>query len=62
VIYQIDPKDGTILHQLPSPTPVPRGLTWDGKCLWVVDDANDKLIQFDATDGTTIKEFTRLPL
>ncbi len=57
VIYQINPKDGTILHQLPSPTPVPRGLTWDGKYLWVVDDRNDKLIQFDAQDGTTIKEF-----
>ncbi len=56
-IFQIDPKDGTVVKTLFAPTPAPLGLAWDGKYLWCVDDIHNKLIQFDPQDGTTIKEY-----
>lgn len=57
IIYKVDPKDGTILRTLTAPSSCPKGLTWDGKYLWLVDDAIDKVIQFNPNDGTTINSF-----
>ena len=57
MIFKIDPKDGTILKTLSSPAKSPKGLTFDGKYFWVIDDKNDKVIQFNQEDGTTINSF-----
>ncbi|MCI2082118.1 MAG: hypothetical protein LKJ93_02870, partial [Bacteroidales bacterium] len=57
MIFQIDPADGTIVKTLRAPGSSPKGLAWDGKYLWMVDDVQDKVIQFSSSDGTAINSF-----
>lgn len=57
MIFKIDPKDGTLLKTLKSPAKSSKGLTFDGKYLWVIDDKKDMVIQFSQEDGTTISSF-----
>ena len=41
-----------------APSSTPRGLTWDGKYLWCVDNDSEEVIQFSPDDGTTIRSFS----
>ena len=57
-IVRIDPATGKI-DQTVTFTPKgsePEGLAWDGKSLWVVDQAHDRVLQLDG-DGKLLDEF-----
>jgi len=50
-LYCINPANGKILRQIPSPGYWPMGLAWDGKNLWNVDSKQKKIFKIRASDG-----------
>jgi hypothetical protein len=50
-LYCIDPSNGKILREIPSPGYWPMGLAWDGKNLWNVDAKQKKVFKIRPSDG-----------
>jgi len=50
-------KVGDVLQVIDVPWPCPKGLTFDGKNLWVADSFNDRIYAIDAETGKVIKSF-----
>jgi sugar lactone lactonase YvrE len=50
-IYQIDPRSGRVLLNLPAPGHHPGGIAFDGSYLWVVDCDARKLLRVDVEEG-----------
>ena len=43
MVIQFDPKDGTTIKSFISPAGEPRGITFDGKYLWISDRSTDEI-------------------
>jgi len=56
-IFQVDPKDGTILKVIDAPGASPEALAWDGSTLWVSDLSEKSLMKVDLSDGTAVQTF-----
>jgi outer membrane protein assembly factor BamB len=48
---------GTILRSFAAPADNPRGITFDGRSLWLTDSLTDLIYQLDPRDGTVLKSF-----
>ena len=57
-LYMIDTATGNILHTTTLPFSNPQDITYDGKYMWVIDAASNKLVKFNPFDGTSILEFS----
>jgi hypothetical protein len=61
-IYQLDPANGNILHQFPSPGSMVSGLGWetsasDQPYLWSSDRDTDKIYRIEPTTGLAVDSF-----
>jgi hypothetical protein len=47
----------TVLASYLTPGSAPRGLTWDGECLWHADEQLHRLFKLDANECHVIESF-----
>ena len=57
-IYQVDPNSGSVLRQFVAPDDDARGITWDGRTLWISDRASDVIYQVSPDTGTVHRAFS----
>ena len=48
---------GTVIRSFAAPSANVRGLTWDGRTLWVADDNANRIYQIDPVTGTIVRWF-----
>jgi len=61
-IFQVSPADGSILHEIPSPSygeedPNDGGLAWDGSYLWTATYTEGLIFQIDPGSGAIQREY-----
>ena len=53
-LVAIDPANGNVIREIPSPGFWPMGLAWDGKYLWNADYREKKIFKINPADGTIL--------
>ena len=54
-IFQLDPRDLSILHTIPAPDSRPHGLAWDNGVLWCAESNHKAVYKMDPGSGALLE-------